>query len=764
MVDFSGEDFENVLIGNRYRLISLLGEGAMGNVFLAEDEYLKRQVAIKVLRDEWGARADVIKRLENECRLMAHLGQHPNIVTLLDRLVDDGKTMLIMEYASGETLAKILNRTAQIKEASGSTKKAENRDESLPLVLTPALINEIAAQCLKALDYAHDKGVLHLDIKPSNIMIQRDHMGHITAKLMDFGIGQTRVDTILESAVTALTFTEAVGLGTPAYMAPEQIDPERFGTPGPAADIYSFGVTFFEMSTLQLPFTGAYTEVLHAHTNSRPPNPRDINPDVPVPLARAILTALRKSPGNRYHSAGEMLLELQGMRQAEARTGEYSYDDDASDKGKARQWKISLNLSKRTVLMALILVFCAAFWYFEWELPRPGKGILTFMQEGGLTLSQARDAADAARETARKLQAHVHAPEEWKKGEAYYEEASNKKGAESVRLFVQAQESYEVSTELAAKIQKEASAGKTPEEQQVETAQADTPESSQEDKAEREEFAEASPEDKPETSPPPKRLERRETRKKTSILLGAGVELELVWISPGVFTMGSAEVVGLRTGGRSRRGSPQTKQELTQEVWILQGFWMGQFEVTQEQWQQVMGNNPSKFRGDPRRPVDSVSWHDAQAFVNRLNQMTPGGGFRLPTEAEWEYAARAGTKTAFYGGFTPEKLGEYAWHSGNSGGQTQPVGSKLSNAWELHDMLGNLWEWVQDWYSPNYHTERPHINPTGPATGMYKILRGGAWSYHQNQSSLTSRTNSEPGQRQDVYGFRVVRTGVAPRN
>ena len=138
------------------------------------------------------------------------------------------------------------------------------------------------------------------------------------------------------------------------------------------------------------------------------------------------------------------------------------------------------------------------------------------------------------------------------------------------------------------------------------------------------------------------------------------------------------------------------------EVRISKPFYLGKYEVTQGQWQAVMGNNPSRFKGDPNRPVEQVAWEDVQAFMRKLNAIEGGTTYRLPTEAEWEYAARAGTTTAYSFGDDPRLLGEYAWYSENAKGKTHPVGQKKSNAWGLHDMHGNVWEWVQDWYSKPY--------------------------------------------------------------
>jgi len=186
----------------------------------------------------------------------------------------------------------------------------------------------------------------------------------------------------------------------------------------------------------------------------------------------------------------------------------------------------------------------------------------------------------------------------------------------------------------------------------------------------------------------------------------------------------------------------------------VSSFEIGKYEVTQALWEKIMGNNPSHFKGD-NLPVENVSWNDIQTFIIKLNEQT-GKTYRLPTEAEWEYAARGGNSSKGYKYSGSDNINDVVWYNSNSGGRTHKIGPMLSNELGIYDMSGNVWEWCNDCYSSSYYSSSPTDNPTGPASDSYRVLRGGSWLNYAYACCVTYRSNSSPSYRYDCCGFRIV--------
>jgi formylglycine-generating enzyme required for sulfatase activity len=223
-----------------------------------------------------------------------------------------------------------------------------------------------------------------------------------------------------------------------------------------------------------------------------------------------------------------------------------------------------------------------------------------------------------------------------------------------------------------------------------------------------------------------------------------GTNIEMLLVPQGTFTMGCTASDQYGCNG---------DENPTHSVTLTQAFYLGRYEVTQGQWVAKMGSNPSYFQGQSdsaSRPVEQVSWNTIQGYLSAT-------GMRLPSEAEWEYACRAGTTTAFNNGSSDDAtVGTIAWYSSNSGGQTHAVGGKAANALGLYDMSGNVWEWVNDWYGG--YSSGAQTNPLGPVSGTYRVLRGGSWSNYTYNVRSSYRGDSEPVNAVDNIGFRVART------
>ena len=245
------------------------------------------------------------------------------------------------------------------------------------------------------------------------------------------------------------------------------------------------------------------------------------------------------------------------------------------------------------------------------------------------------------------------------------------------------------------------------------------------------------------------------------VTLTNSIGMKLVYIKPGSFMMGSPT-------GKEKRSDVEGPQH---RVTITKGFYMGAYEVTQEQYERVMGTNPSRFKKGGNYPVEKVSWDDAVEFCKKLSAQE-GKTYRLPTEAEWEYACRAGTTTPFAFGNTistdqANYDGDYTYVGGRKGKNrkcTTPVGTFQPNAWGLYDMHGNVWEWCGDWYAKDYYGRSPETDPQGPTEadatkfdwGSGRVLRGGSWCSFPYGCRSAYRLGLDPSLRFNFSGFRVV--------
>ncbi len=221
-----------------------------------------------------------------------------------------------------------------------------------------------------------------------------------------------------------------------------------------------------------------------------------------------------------------------------------------------------------------------------------------------------------------------------------------------------------------------------------------------------------------------------------------GISIDMVRVEAGTFTMGATPEMK----------KPYNYEKPTHSVTLTNDYYIGKYEVTQALWKAVMGNNPSYFKGD-NLPVEKVSWDDCQEFISKLNRIT-GKTFRLPTEAEWEYAARGGNKSRGYQYCGSRKLSDVAWYDDNSGHKTHAVGTKQPNELGIYDMSGNVWEWCQDWYGT--YSSSSQVNPTGANSGSDRVYRGGGWCFSARFCRSSFRLSATPAYRVIDLGLRLV--------
>ena len=221
-----------------------------------------------------------------------------------------------------------------------------------------------------------------------------------------------------------------------------------------------------------------------------------------------------------------------------------------------------------------------------------------------------------------------------------------------------------------------------------------------------------------------------------------GINIEMVKVEAGSFNMGATPEME----------NPNEDEKPVHRVTLTNNYYIGKYEVTQALWKIVMGSNPSNSKGD-NLPVEKVSWNDCQKFISKLNKLT-GKSFRLPTEAEWEYAARGGNKSCGYQYSGSNTIGDVAWYDGNSGSKTHAVGTKEPNELGIYDMTGNVWEWCQDWYGS--YSGSPQTNPTGAVSGSFRVLRGGCWGISAEYCRSSCRGSNTPGSRNNFLGLRLV--------
>jgi serine/threonine-protein kinase len=657
-----------------YRLEEEIARGGMGIVYRGVHTVFDEVVAIKAIYPELTINLELRQRFLNEAKIQRRL-QHPNIVQIREFLIDQGKFYIVMEFIEGETLTQHLRQLGRPMLAS----------EAIP----------IFRQALEGVGFAHSQGVIHRDIKPSNIMLTRQGV----AKLTDFGIARS-VD------MGKLTRT-GTALGTPAYMSPEQIQGTKLDY---RTDIYSLGITLYEMLTGRVPFErpgNAENDypVLQAHIDRTPVPPRQLVPEIPPFLEVAILKAIEKPPEGRFASCHEFQAAMVPSPLPATRVATVPRPEAGEPKIEPPERKPD---RKRTEAARM------AKARLRQERLARDKAELERALRRGEERAEAEQKAEQARLDRQKAEAGQRA---MRAGSARDKDEGERAGRD--RLAREKAEGGQkkktlrvVAVGLFALVIVSLAAlawvyWGSPPNRQI----------------------------------PAPAGEVRENPKDG---------LKYAWIPPGTFTMGCSP------GDNECYANERPSHQVT----ISKGFWIGQTEVTVGAYKRFAKATGRQMPPAPEfnsgwtkdnMPVVSVSWNDAHDYC-------AWAGGRLPTEAEWEYAARGGSRQARYG-----NVGEIAWYSDNSGDRAHEVAQKRPNGLGLFDMLGNVLEWVDDWYDDKYYQNSPSQDPGGPASGQYRVLRGACWAGSPRDLRVSYRVGEAPDVRYNLYlGLRCGRELAYP--
>jgi len=696
-----------------YVIKKKLGAGAMGEVYLAYDPNLDRQVAIKMLPPELAQDRGRWRRFLREARSAAKL-HHSNVATVYLAGKADDRAFMAMELVDGGSLDEALAREGPMdwREATRA-------------------IRDAAA----GLAAAHKIGLVHRDIKPANLMQTAEGV----TKVVDFGLARARAED------TQLTRDGAI-LGTPAYMSPEQWKGKELDG---RSDVYSLICTYYALLTGIPPFDAAALGALgYLHCHEPFPDPREIAGKLPDGACRVLVRGSAKDAGQRYQDAAELVAELDAL---------LASPDDSLTSTCSWQALIAASAVNKAPMgpPSPASVPSDRLPVDVSPISRTARG--EAVREGGV----ARSIGDTTDRLLRRAFGWLRTPA----GLA----ASAAAGLITLLLGIVIYVSTNYGTvkielsDPAPDVQVRVdgdSVGIAGREQPlklkvgehdllVTSAGFETYSKSFTVKRGQEDVLRVSLVPKPKPPPAQLTVDVSGLDKQVTIDLGSGVTMELVLIPAGSFMMGSPDF----------EPDARDDEKPLHKVTITKPFYLGRYEVTQEQWQAVVGTNPSMFPG-PKNPVDSVNWGDCQAFITKLNErlVNNGARFTLPTEAQWEYACRAGTTTRYSFGNDKAMLDGYAWIARNSHGRTHPVGQKESNAWGLYDIHGNVWEWCADWYRKDYYRQCLGNDPTGPLSGPWHVMRGGSRNNLPSYVGSAYRAGYPPANRHGDHGFRVAMT------
>ncbi len=723
-----------------YRRMTLLSEkGGMAKVYKAYNSEAGRECVLKVLRPEQLGDPEIVKRFRREGEILQTIKQQVpeapvvNVFTMGTISTQLAEAPFIeMEYIPGDM-------------DLADTIKARGH-------LTPDEAAKIVAQIIRALAAAHERGVIHRDLKPSNVLLYNGDLERIV--VCDFGVAK-RVDS---KSVTV------GGFGTVAYMSPEQCEGSENITP--ASDIYSLGILWYEMLTGKRLFDDENPFVLMQKHKEDDPT-QSLVENAPEQyrflLSRILEKAQEKRPGLEDILAELPVEALQLQR----------YDTPPEPAMVKRYTVPAIGGTERVnrtlaVLLSILLAFLLIVMGFEFSksfqseksvtqikvsTPTPHPTFETIAYYPTPTLGSVAPFITVTPSIP------VPAPSAMASLNSAHLTVHPEPADARVRIL-NISPKFEQGMELEpGRYQIEVSAN----DYETSTVWIDLKEGEERDykpilKKQTPAATPAPPTPVPSPAPATETPLSNKAGDETTIVLPGKIPMKFRFIPPGEFVMGSPP----NEKGRYADEGPAHKVKITQS------FWMSTHEVTNKQYHAFRPeHNSQSYRGfslnGANQPVVYVSWNDATAFCAWLSKVTQYT-FRLPTEAEWEYACRAGTTQRFYWGNDPsiQQIEEYAWYEGNANYQTHNVGQKKPNTWGLRDMSGSVWEWCADWYGA--YPEGDQTDPKGSPSGAFHVTRSGSWSVSAEIMRSASRNRGGEDNKGSGLGFRVVSSSPLAEN
>lgn len=720
----------------RYRIVGLLGRGGMGNVYRAEHRLMSRPVAIKLINSNLVRNRTAVERFRREVQAAAKLS-HPNIVAAYDAEQAGDVHFLVMEFVEGTDLATVVK-------------------ERGPMSVAEAC--RCIQQAANGLQHAHEKGMVHRDIKPHNLMLAAG--GQV--RILDFGLAgfaestvgasdEQDVATKLESSGSTVSPTQpsapstaahltTIGsvMGTPDYMAPEQaVDAHSADI---RADIYSLGCTLHFLLTGRPPFEReGIAAKLKAHASVSPPSLMEARSDVPIELSDIVARMMAKKPANRFQTPNEVVVAIE----------QFARKPEKRPRRRLRTWAAGL------------LVLLAGVIFVQTDKGR--VEIQSEVNDAEVVIKQGGNQIDV-------FDTRTGSQIKWlPSGKYEIQLKGDRNDVDITGNNFKLSRGGNVIVTLKYKTDVKAVAAKP----DWKGWAKDTP---------------------PPAIAPFNAERAKQHQEAWAKHLGVPVEytnsVGMIFrlIPPGEFMMGSTSTQieeAIVLAGTDEYVKEHARSEEPQHRVILtQPFYLGVHEVTQRAYETVTGTNPSYFvasRPGGREavanldtslfPVEKVNWSEAADFCTGLSekeQLKPfkilegtqaGNGYRIPTEAQWEFACKAGTTTKYWCGDSEDLLRQAAWIGSTAGGRTHAVGELPANPFGLYDTHGNVWEWVRDGWGREHYAEvaaQPAIDPSYPLTGAFqRVLRGGNWLAAPAMCRSSYRHADAPTIQDWGLGFRV---------